>query len=129
MFPLLPFAAGLVTGAVLTRLVKPEKTRATLDRAQERVREATVSSLAAIEHTSAGLRARLMHATDEAPGPEESDEQPQSEGAGRSEPKSTLASAGTSGEEGQPRKAPRRRTTAKPAESDDRADKPDEDAV
>lgn len=59
MYPLLPFAVGLVTGALGIRLLKAGKTRATLDKAQERLREATVSSLSAIEHSSAHLRAKL----------------------------------------------------------------------
>lgn len=65
MYPLLPFAVGLLTGAVGIRLLKAGKARATLDKAQERLREATVSSLSAIEHSSAHLRARL--ATDAEP--------------------------------------------------------------
>lgn len=60
MYPLLPFAVGLLTGALGIRLLKAGRTRATLDKAQERLREATVSSLSAIEHSSAQLRARLV---------------------------------------------------------------------
>lgn len=68
MYPLLPFAAGLLAGAVVTRLVKAERARMTLGKAQDRLRDATVSSLAAIEHSSAGLRSRLMHAGEAAAG-------------------------------------------------------------
>lgn len=68
MFPLLPFAAGLLTGAVAARLLKVDKARTGFSKAQDRVREATVSSLAAIEHTSAELRAKLAR------GPEDVEE-------------------------------------------------------
>ncbi len=59
MLPLIPFAAGLITGAVAVRLLKTGKARAGLDKAQQRVREATASSLAAIENASARARSKL----------------------------------------------------------------------
>lgn len=139
MFPLLPFAAGLLTGAVVTRLIKPEKARTTLDRAQERVREATVSSLAAIEHTSAGLRARLTQAAEEFPESEgrfdlepETDDQPQSEGAAQSGAESTPEPVEKPVEAAPTRKRTRRRTTtkaAKPTEGAGRTDESDEEAM
>ncbi|MDT3672172.1 MAG: hypothetical protein ROZ37_17765 [Aromatoleum sp.] len=88
MFPLLPFAAGLLRGAVATRLLKVDKARLGFDKAQNRVREATVSSLAAIEHTSAELRAKLARGSEDAEGSEtdsprttETVEQPQGDSA------------------------------------------------
>ena len=59
MFPLLPFAVGLLTGAAGIRLLRNEKAQKQLDKAQDRLREATVSSLNAIENSSARLRSRL----------------------------------------------------------------------
>ncbi len=59
MFPLLPFAVGLLTGAAGIRLLRNEKAKKQLDKAQDRLREATVSSLTAIESSSARLRTRL----------------------------------------------------------------------
>lgn len=78
MFPLLTFAAGLVTGAASIRLLKsikaPDKLReATASgveavtttardqygRVETGLRKATVSSLSAIERSSASLRAKL----------------------------------------------------------------------
>ncbi|THF63260.1 hypothetical protein [Pseudothauera rhizosphaerae] len=59
MLPLIPFAAGLLTGLVAVNLLKTNKTRAGLDKAQQRLREATASSLAAIESASARARSKL----------------------------------------------------------------------
>lgn len=67
MFPLLPFAVGIVTGAAAIRLLKNEKARKQLDKAQDRLREATVSSLNVIEHSSARLRTKLDPVADAAP--------------------------------------------------------------
>ena len=62
MFPLFPFVAGVLTGAVALRLIKTDKTKAGLDKAQDKLRDATVSSLEAIEHASARARKRLTAA-------------------------------------------------------------------
>lgn len=74
MLPLLTFASGLVAGIVGVRLLKnvkaPENLKATagclgdkarhgIDQAQSGLRQATVSSLTAIEKSSASLRAKL----------------------------------------------------------------------
>ena len=59
MFPLLPFAVGLLTGAAGVRLLRNEKAKIQLAKAQDRLREATVTSLNAIETSSARLRSRL----------------------------------------------------------------------
>ena len=67
MFPLLPFAVGIITGAAALRLLRNEKTRKQLDKAQDRLREATVSSLNVIEHSSARLRTKLEPIADAAP--------------------------------------------------------------
>ena len=92
MFPLLPFAAGLLTGAVAARLLKVDKARTSFNKAQDRVREATVSSLAAIEHTSAELRAKLNRGSEEL---RESDSgwPPQSETAAQPERESAAEAA------------------------------------
>ena len=62
MFPLFPFVAGVLTGAVALRLIKTDKTKAGLDKAQDKLRDATVASLEAIEHASARARKRLTAA-------------------------------------------------------------------
>lgn len=62
MFPLLPFAAGVLAGAVALRLLKTERTRSGLEKAQDRLRDATVSGLEAIEHASARAREKLASA-------------------------------------------------------------------
>ena len=67
MFPLLPFAVGLLTGAAGIRLLRNEKAKKQLDKAQDRLREATVSSLNAIETSSARLRTRLDQTAEPAP--------------------------------------------------------------
>lgn len=59
MFPLFPFVAGVLTGAVALRLLKTDKTQAGLEKAQDTLRGATVSSLEAIENASARARKRL----------------------------------------------------------------------
>ncbi|MFT3759642.1 hypothetical protein [Thauera sp.] len=76
MFPLLPFVAGVLTGAVALRLAKADKTkagveagvekaRAGMEKAQGTLRGAAVSSLEAIENASARARKRLS--AEEAP--------------------------------------------------------------
>jgi hypothetical protein len=67
MFPLLPFAVGLITGAASVRLLRNEKTKKQLAKAQDRLREATVTSLNAIETSSARLRTRLDQPVEAAP--------------------------------------------------------------
>lgn len=59
MFPLIPFVAGVLTGAVALGLARAGRTKAGLDKAQDKLRGATVSSLEAIEHASARARRRL----------------------------------------------------------------------
>lgn len=59
MFHLLPFAAGLLAGAAAIKLIRDDKAKSGLEKAQDRLREATVSSLTAIEQSSARLRGRL----------------------------------------------------------------------
>lgn len=76
MHPLLTFSAGLVAGIAAIRLLKNEKTqaaaagsrekvRAGLDTAQERLRDAAIASLSAVEQSSARLRTRLTPAQEE----------------------------------------------------------------
>ena len=67
MFPLLPFAVGLLTGAAGVRLLRNEKAKIQLAKAQDRLREATVTSLNAIETSSARLRTRLDQTVEPAP--------------------------------------------------------------
>ncbi|WP_200175093.1 hypothetical protein [Ectothiorhodospira shaposhnikovii] len=59
MYHLIPFAAGAVVGALAVRLLRTDKTRQGLEKAQDSLREATVSSLSSIEHASARARKRL----------------------------------------------------------------------
>jgi hypothetical protein len=60
MLPLLPFAAGLLTGAAVVSLFGDEKTKTRLDKVQDRLREATVSGLGTIEQSMARLRGKIQ---------------------------------------------------------------------
>lgn len=68
MLPVLTFASGLIAGIVGVRLLKKAKladrpdTAARLDKAQTGLRHAAVSGLAAVEKSSACLRAKLTPA-------------------------------------------------------------------
>lgn len=64
MWHLAPFAAGVIAGAVALRLLKAGKTGTGLEKAQDRLRDATVSGLQAIESASARTRARLGERAD-----------------------------------------------------------------
>ncbi len=59
MLPILPFAAGIVTGMVALRLFKSDKAKAGLTKARGGLREVTLNSLEAIESVSARARGRL----------------------------------------------------------------------
>lgn len=70
MLPLLPFIAGIATGAVALKWWRTDKSALKLDQAQEKLRsatdtaqqklrKATVSSLTAIEQSSAKMREKL----------------------------------------------------------------------
>lgn len=138
MFPLLPFAAGLLTGAVATRLLKVDKARLGFHKAQDRVREATVSSLAVIEHTSAELRAKLARGPEDAqesetgwPPRAETAEEPQGESAAEAAAVFMGQTGGESAAAAPKPKTTRTRTRGKraqPTESDAQTGKPDEDA-
>jgi len=62
MFPLIRFAAGVVTGIVAMQLIKHKSTKETLEKARGQLRGATVSGLEAIESASAKARAKLAAA-------------------------------------------------------------------
>lgn len=57
--PLLPFAVGLLAGVFTVRLTRNNKARTSFDKAQARLRDATVSGLTVIESSSARLRDKL----------------------------------------------------------------------
>jgi hypothetical protein len=122
MLPLLTFASGLVAGIVGLRLLKnvktPEGLKATagslgdkarhgIDQAQSSLRQATVSSLTAIEASSASLRAKLA--------PESATPTPEARPA-RRKAKSTPEIATAA------KPAAKRRPKAKPAEPETGAD-------
>lgn len=67
MFPIIPFAVGVVTGAVVLKLFRSDKTQEGLEKAQGGLRDATVSSLQAIENASARARSRLAGKREAAP--------------------------------------------------------------
>lgn len=78
MLPLLPFAAGLLAGAVAIRLLRNAKTREGLDKVQDKarhglektqdkLRDAAISGLAAVENSSSALKQRLSAAKADAP--------------------------------------------------------------
>ena len=60
MLPLFPFVAGLLTGAAATKLIRDKKVKLQLDKAQGRLREASVSGLNTIEQSMAYLRDRIQ---------------------------------------------------------------------
>lgn len=68
MLPVLTFASGLIAGIVGVQMLKKAKLAdrrdpaARLDKAQAGLRQAAVSGLAAMEKSSAGLRAKLTPA-------------------------------------------------------------------
>ena len=66
MFHLLPFAVGLLAGAAAVKLIREDKAKDGLEKVQDRLREATVNSLSAIEKSSARLRDRLDSAANSA---------------------------------------------------------------
>ncbi|MCG5501813.1 hypothetical protein [Ectothiorhodospira lacustris] len=74
MYHLIPFAAGAVVGALAVRLLRTDKTRQGLEKAQDTLREATVSSLSSIEHVSARARKRLENESQ--PGKDGADDEP-----------------------------------------------------
>lgn len=59
MFPLLPFVVGAAAGALAVNLMRADKARQGLDKAQSALRAATVSGLESIESASAQVRRRL----------------------------------------------------------------------
>lgn len=71
MFPLLPFVAGLVAGAVAVRVLRNaepgeplgkvgERARSGLEKTRETLRGAAVAGLGAVESSSGALKQRLM---------------------------------------------------------------------
>ncbi|WP_238996003.1 hypothetical protein [Azotobacter chroococcum] len=86
MFHIIPFAVGIVTGAVILKLLRSDKTQEGLEKAQGGLRSATVSSLEAIESASAKARARLAEKPAEP-------EAPASEGPHLSEAEAAMARA------------------------------------
>lgn len=59
MYPLLPFAVGVLAGALGVKMLRTGKAKERLDGAQAYLRAATVSSLNSIERSSASLRDRI----------------------------------------------------------------------
>lgn len=59
MLPLLPFALGLLAGGLAVRSLRNARLRDGLQRAQDKVRSATVSGLAAVENSAHAMKQRL----------------------------------------------------------------------
>lgn len=102
MLPLLPFALGLLTGAAAVRLLKSDsaksgldKAKAGLGKAQDHLRDAAVSSLAAIEHSSARARNRLTGRPEAAVAAEAPAAEPAAETSAKPAPKSRRKPAAT----------------------------------
>lgn len=64
MFPLLPFAVGIVAGGLAVRFLRDENTRSGLHKAGETLRSATQSGLTTIKTSTAAVR---QHFAPEAP--------------------------------------------------------------
>lgn len=108
MLPLLPFAAGLLAGAVSVKLLRSDKTRDGLNAAKTRLRAATVSGLNKLEHSTAAVRERLASA-DEAPAA------PAAEAAAGVEPPASAPAAQASASEQTTAKAAAAKPRRKPA--------------
>lgn len=63
MFPLLPFAAGLLAGGLAVRYLRDEKTRASLASARDALTSAAHSGLSSLKSTAGDLRERLAPTT------------------------------------------------------------------
>lgn len=103
MLPLLPFAAGLLTGAVALKLWRSDKTKAGIDAAGEKIRAATVSGLTRLEASTARARTSLSP-------PAETEALPPAKARSRSRktvPAKTGEAPATT-----PKKAPRQRKSA-----------------
>ena len=100
MSQILPFTLGVAVGAALLRLLKHERARDGLHKAQGKLREATVSGLDAIEKASARARSRLEGA-------------PQA--AERADAETAAADLAETQQEAPTRARAARRRTAKPA--------------
>lgn len=98
MLPLLPFAAGLVAGAAAVSMLRSERARAGLAQAQDALRSATESGLAALKRSSATVKQGFS--AGEAPA------QTAAEAAAPAAPKAAKGGA---------RKAPPRKKAATPA--------------
>jgi hypothetical protein len=59
MLHFIRFAVGVVTGIAATQLLKNKTAKASLEKAEDWLRDATISSLQAIEKASAKARAQL----------------------------------------------------------------------
>lgn len=64
MLPLVPFAAGLLAGAVAIKLIRRDKFKVNLGKTGQRLRDATVSSLTSLESASARARSKLKPQAD-----------------------------------------------------------------
>lgn len=62
MFPLLPFAAGIIAGGLAVRWLRGENTRTGLQKARETLHTATQSSLATIKSSTAAVKQRFAAA-------------------------------------------------------------------
>lgn len=118
MIPLLPFAAGMVAGGLLVRLMRDEKTQAGVRKAQQSVRSATDSGLAMIKTSSASVKRVLWPQGDAAGTPpaeaEATPTPPKKKAAPRRKKPAAAAPASSSGAGAKtsPRKpAPRKRAT------------------
>ncbi|MCD8516858.1 MAG: hypothetical protein LRY61_06265 [Burkholderiaceae bacterium] len=67
MFPLFPFVVGVATGVVALRVAKNERTRKALVAAQEKLKEAGESGLAAAYKLTDKAKARLAGSQEEPP--------------------------------------------------------------
>lgn len=61
MLPLIPFALGIATGVAAVRLFKSSASKDKLDQLQNRLKEATVSSLESVSNASNRMKSRLEH--------------------------------------------------------------------
>lgn len=63
MYQFIGYFAGVVTGIAVTQLIKNKTAKASLEKAEDWLRDATIFSLQAIEKASARARAQLASDT------------------------------------------------------------------
>lgn len=108
MIPLLPFAAGMVAGGLIVRLLRDEKTQAGVKKAQQNLREATDSGLAMLKTSSATMK-RMLWSEGEGGARQPSATAKKKPAPRRKKPAATTTEAGADAQAPAPKTTPRKR--------------------